>query len=207
MSIGPGGWRSFVFKNRGALLAPVALLLFVFGKPTVASASIGIAVAIAGELIRVWAVGYSGVTTRADVVTAAHLVTAGPYGIVRNPLYVGNAITAIGFWIALAGGVSIIEAAMLAIVTIVVVAGVYAVIVPLEEAYLAGHFGEAYRRYRERVPSFFPTGRSVSASDRYGTWSGGVIVRAEVFTLAFFALMAALVILKLGPFASFGVYF
>ena len=50
-----------------------------------------------------WAVGYSGVTTRGDTVTAPALVTAGPYAYVRNPLYVGNFLTAAGFAIAFTG--------------------------------------------------------------------------------------------------------
>ena len=84
---------------------PVALALIIFGQPTELSASIGVAIALCGELLRIWAVGYSGDTTRADVVTAPELVTAGPYALVRNPLYLGNAIIAIGFTIAFSGGI------------------------------------------------------------------------------------------------------
>jgi len=68
----------FIFKNRGALLVPVALALVVFGRPTIASATAGLALAALGEIIRLWAVGYSGVTTRAEVVTAPALVTPSP---------------------------------------------------------------------------------------------------------------------------------
>ena len=41
-------------------------------------------IAIAGELLRCWAVGYSGVTTRDDAVGAPELVTAGPYAYWRH---------------------------------------------------------------------------------------------------------------------------
>ena len=50
MHVRSGGWRTLVFKNRGALLVPVALVLLVFGRPSVQSAQIGIAIAVLGEL-------------------------------------------------------------------------------------------------------------------------------------------------------------
>jgi len=189
--------RTFVFKNRGALLVPVALALVIFGRPSPLSTLAGIIVAACGELLRIWAVGYSGVTTRADSVTAPALVTGGPYAIVRNPLYVGNALIALGFWLAFAGRLSAAVAiALLAFVAVLVV-GVYAVIVPLEEAYLARTFGEEYARYRAVVPRALPAGRSLSKADRKGNWRAEVIARAESITLALFALMVAAVLVRL----------
>src|SRR5450755_3216412 len=158
MQMTSGGFRTLVFKNRGALLVPVAVVLLVFGKPSPASAVIGISVAAIGELFRIWAVGYSGVTTRAEIVTAPNLVTAGPYAVLRNPLYLANAIIALGFWFVFAGGISIPEAAILLVIVLALVIGVYAVIIPLEEAYLAGVFGDQYRRYLHSVPRMLPLG-------------------------------------------------
>jgi protein-S-isoprenylcysteine O-methyltransferase Ste14 len=207
MQVNTGGWRTIVFKNRGALLVPVALVLLVFGRPSIASAQIGIAIAALGELLRIWAVGYSGATTRADIVTAPSLVTAGPYGLIRNPLYVANAIIALGFWCAFSGGVSAVESAIMLAIVLVLVVGVYAVIIPLEEAYLAGHFGEPYRRYLECVPCVFPSGSKLPAGERAGLWRSGVIVQAEIITLTFFILMIGVVYLKLGPWSGWGLYF
>jgi len=191
------GWRSLVFKNRGLLLVPVALALVIIGHPTVASAAVGIAVAFVGELLRIWAVGYSGVTTRADVVTAPRLVTAGPYSYLRNPLYVGNAITALGFWIAFSGAVTPFQSALMLVLVALFVAGVYATIIPLEEAYLRATFGAAYQRYASSVPRIVPTRGALPADERYGAWRAEVIARAETITLVFFALMVAAVLLKL----------
>lgn len=207
MQVRSGGWRTVVFKNRGALLVPVAIVLLVFGRPSLLSAQIGIAVAVLGELLRIWAVGYSGETTRADIVTAPSLVTAGPYGATRNPLYVANSIIALGFWLAFAGGISPLEATLTFVVVVALVAGVYAVIIPLEEAYLAGHFGDAYRRYVASVPRIVPIGASLPAAERSGTWRADVIVRAEIITLVFFVLMLTIVYLKLGQWSGWGVYF
>ncbi|HEY5095471.1 MAG TPA: methyltransferase [Candidatus Eremiobacteraceae bacterium] len=207
MHVNTGGFRTLVFKNRGALLVPVALVLLIFGRPSVASAVVGVAIAVLGELLRVWAVGYSGVTTRAEIVTAPTLVTAGPYGSVRNPLYLANAIVALGFWFAFSGGISIAEAGMLLIVVLALVLGVYAIIIPLEEAYLAGLFGQEYRRYLETVPRLLPLGSSLPVIERKGVWHGNVIARAEIITLTFFALMVIVVVLKLGPWSGLGVFF
>src|SRR5271165_2373809 len=95
--------RAVVFKNRGSLLTLPALVLAAAGKPSAFSIAVGLPLAFAGEAIRCWAVGYSGTTTRGDTVTAPALVTAGPYAYVRNPLYVGNFLTAAGFAIAFTG--------------------------------------------------------------------------------------------------------
>ncbi|MBV8073922.1 MAG: hypothetical protein JO140_00735, partial [Candidatus Eremiobacteraeota bacterium] len=96
--------RAVVFKHRGAVLALPAVVLAIFGKPSAASVALGLPLAFLGEAVRIWAVGYSGTTTRADAVTAPQLVTAGPYAHVRNPLYIGNFITALGFALGFTGG-------------------------------------------------------------------------------------------------------
>jgi protein-S-isoprenylcysteine O-methyltransferase Ste14 len=193
----PTGWRAFVFKNRGLLLLPNALVLVIVGRPTVASATIGLIVAGAGELLRIWAVGYSGVTTRADVVTAPQLVTAGPYSLVRNPLYVGNAITALGFWFAFSGGVTPLQSALMLAVVVVSVGFVYATIIPLEESYLVQTFGDSYREYSSRVPRVLPMRGALPQAKQHGTWRSDVIARAEIVTIAFFILMTAAVLYKL----------
>ena len=152
-------WKTAVFKNRGLLLAPAAIALVVFGRPTLASAIVGVLIAAVGEALRIWAVGYSGVTTRANVVVAPALVTAGPYSRVRNPLYVGNAITALGFWVAFSGALSVIESSLLLVLVVACLVMVYGIIIPVEETFLSEQFGAAYTRYREQVPALIPGAR------------------------------------------------
>jgi len=191
------GWRTIVFKNRGILLVPVALVLVIFGRPTLTSTITGIAIAVLGELLRIWAVGYSGVTTRANVVTAPTLVTAGPYASTRNPLYIGNTTIALGFWLAFSGGLPILESALMLAFVVLMVAGVYAAIIPLEEAYLIETFGAPYRDYLARVPRIIPTRGPLPGSIRLGTWRQDVILRAEIITLLLFGLMVAALLAKL----------
>lgn len=186
--------QTFVFKNRGALLALPAVALATFGKPSASSAAIGVPIAIAGELLRCWAVGYSGVTTRHDAVVAPKLVTAGPYAYVRNPLYVGNFITAAGFAIAFTGKNCALSRFTLVAGSLAAMASVYSIIVPHEEAFLRNEFGEAFERYCERVPPVLPQIEPMPNGE--GEWKPGVIKEAESNTFLTFGAMLAVLVAK-----------
>jgi protein-S-isoprenylcysteine O-methyltransferase Ste14 len=184
-------FSAFVFRNRGNLLALPALALAALGKPSAFSIATGLPLAFAGEVIRMWAVGYSGATTRGDAVTAPALVTAGPYAHVRNPLYVGNFVTAAGFALAFTGKSS--PPARFALVTgaLAAMLGVYAVIVPHEEAYLRATFGAPFDDYVARVPRIVPL--LEPSEPRHGSYDPMVIATAESRTwLTFGATLAVL---------------
>ncbi|MFN2450446.1 MAG: isoprenylcysteine carboxylmethyltransferase family protein [Candidatus Baltobacteraceae bacterium] len=187
-------FKALVFKNRGALLAVPAVLLAVFGKPGAFGITIGLPLALAGELVRCWAVGYSGVTTREDHVTAPELVTAGPYAYVRNPLYAGNFLTAAGFALAFTGSNTAGTRALLIAASLGTMAAVYAAIIPHEEAYLRSQFGVPYEQYCADVPSIVPA--LEPKSDARGTWKASVIANAEKNTFLTFGAMLAVLALK-----------
>lgn len=188
-------WRNTVFGNRGALLALSAATLVVFGRPSRKSALAGVPLALAGEAVRCWAVGYSGVTTRSDRVTAPALVTAGPYAYVRNPLYVGNFITALGFTIAFTGALPAPGRLLLGALGLGSMLAVYAAIVPLEESYLRKTFGASFDDYAARVPRLFP--RATPSEPQTGSYDANVIGRAETRTfLTFGAMLLALALKK-----------
>ena len=197
--------QALVFKNRGALLSIPAVLLAAFGKPSAFSVTLGLPIAIAGELLRCWAVGYSGVTTREDHVTAPELVTAGPYAHVRNPLYVGNFITAAGFAIAFTGGNSAAKRLGLIAASLGTMAAVYSIIIPHEEQYLRSEFGEPYDRYCASVPQIVPSFdrlrmtsglKMTEGEQQRGEWKADVIASAEKNTFATFGAMLAVLALK-----------
>jgi len=73
------------------------------------------------------------------------LVTTGPYRITRNPIYIGFILVYFGLAIILT---SIWVLLLLIPVVMILQRGV----VKREEAYLQRKFGEAYDRYRARVP-------------------------------------------------------
>jgi protein-S-isoprenylcysteine O-methyltransferase Ste14 len=187
-------FKALVFKNRGALLSVPAAILAAFGKPSATSVAIGLPLAIAGELVRCWAVGYSGVTTRGDEVMAPKLVTAGPYAHVRNPLYVGNFITAFGFSIAFTGKNTLAQKFALIGGSLGIMAGVYATIIPHEEQFLRSQFGTAFERYCEAVPPLIPLAEP--AGDQQGEWKASVIKDAETRTFATFGALLGVLILK-----------
>jgi protein-S-isoprenylcysteine O-methyltransferase Ste14 len=183
--------QEFVFKNRGLLLALPAAVLARCGKPSAGSIAAGLPLAFAGELIRCWAVGYSGVTTRNDAVTAPKLVTAGPYAYVRNPLYLGNFITAAGFAIAFTGKNSGAARSALVLGSLGIMAAVYATIIPHEEAYLRSQFGEVFDWYCERVPRVIPQFEPLP--DAQGEWQPDAVLTAESKTfMTFGAMLVAL---------------
>jgi protein-S-isoprenylcysteine O-methyltransferase Ste14 len=187
-------FKSFVFAKRGALLALPALVLAALGKPSAFSIATGLPLAFAGEMLRMWAVGYSGVTTRADTVTAPALVTAGPYAHVRNPLYVGNFVTAAGFALAFTGKNTLPARFALVTGSLAVMLGVYAVIVPHEEAYLRETFGAQFDDYAARVPRVVP---ALEPSEPHrGSYDPDVIGKAESRTWVTFGAVLAVLALK-----------
>jgi protein-S-isoprenylcysteine O-methyltransferase Ste14 len=187
-------FSSFVFGKRGALLALPAVALAALGKPSAFSAATGLPLAFAGEVVRMWAVGYSGVTTRGDTVTAPALVTAGPYAYVRNPLYVGNVLTAAGFAVAFTGKNSAAVRMLLVGGSLAAMLGVYAVIVPHEEGYLRTTFGAAFDDYCARVPRVVPA--LEPSEPQHGSYDPDVIGKAETRTWLTFGAMLGVLALK-----------
>jgi protein-S-isoprenylcysteine O-methyltransferase Ste14 len=88
-------------------------------------------------------------TLRARVIEGHELITAGPYGIVRNPIYLGlfGLILATGLvlatWWALAAGIVFYLVGTL-------------VRIRAEEALLRETFGAQCADYASRVPAFVP---------------------------------------------------
>jgi protein-S-isoprenylcysteine O-methyltransferase Ste14 len=78
---------------------------------------------------------------------ASALVTGGVFRYLRNPMYVGLMLFLAGLAIALASD-------WMLVMTVVFALTIHFGVVKREERYLAAKFGEAYRRYMERVPRY-----------------------------------------------------
>ena len=99
---------NFLFKTRNWLFPLFILAVFIpfrpdsslFGSPQIKTA-IAVAVVALGLLIRASVVGFAYIKRGGlkKKVYADNLVTEGIFGVVRNPLYVGNVLIYIGLYI------------------------------------------------------------------------------------------------------------
>ena len=133
-----------------------------------AAAFIPVFFVLAGLALRIWGAAYlsSGVVWNADVVTGG-LLLSGPYKYVRNPLYLGNLIAAVG--IGMLGP---------PFTLLIVVTGVIAFnmrLIRIEERYLLAVHGQAYRDYCRLVPAMLPrlTPAAVASDPRLPVWADG----------------------------------
>lgn len=117
-----------------------ALALF-FAEPTRNSLIVGGAMAMVGELIRIWASGHIEKTHR--------LATGGPYAHTRNPLYVGSVLMALGLVVTARHPISVTAGLVYLMVF-------YPFILREEAKFLRGKFPDAYHDWAKHVPLFFP---------------------------------------------------
>ena len=176
-------------------MLPLAIMVLIIGKPTAISYAVGIAIAVLGEALRIWGVGYAGRTTRSHEIVAPHLVTSGPYAYLRNPLYLGNAITGLGFIVVACGNASLQEKVFLLVFYILSYSLVYGVIIPEEEQFLRETFKETYVEYTKRVPRLIP--RLKPYEERQGRFSWSPVFSGEIQTIIMFLLFSIIMLLKI----------
>ena len=144
---------NFFFKIRSYTPIPFILALLYFANPTWISGVVSIPFIIIGELLRIWAVGYAGGTTRATALGAGRdLVTTGPYSYVRNPLYLGNLLLSIGVTL-------FTNRHWLIPILIIGYFIQYIPIIAVEEIYLLESCGQVYEEYQADVSRFLPNFR------------------------------------------------
>ena len=106
---------------------------------------VGSALFAFGTALASYAMGYLG--RQGALGLEASLVTGGPYAVSRNPGYLGDLILVAGYTVLSDSRLAGIVGA---------VAAVWFVLAPFaEEPWLEEHYGDAYRRYKERCPRFF----------------------------------------------------
>lgn len=96
-----------------------------------------------------------------------HLITAGPYSITRNPLYLFSFIGALGIGL-------VTETFTIPLVLALFFISYYPLVIRSEEKRLLEVHGDSYREYCERVPRFLP---------RWASWDepGEYVVKPQRF--------------------------
>ncbi len=139
-------------------------------RPTPRSLAAGGAIAMLGELVRIWAAGH--------LEKGREVTQSGPYRLTRHPLYVGSATIAVGAAIAAArASVAILIGTYMAITIVSAIRH--------EEASMRAAFGDAYDAYAESrarpVERHFSLSR-VMKNKEYKAVAGLVLV-AAIFAL------------------------
>ena len=122
-----------VAKFRVGLGFASGIAVFWFAAPTRTSIAAGLPVAVAGELIRVWASGHLN--------KSREVTRSGPYRFVAHPLYLGSSL--IGAGLAIGSGSIVVAGIVAAYLAVTLTAAI-----KNEEAFLREEFGGAYDEYR-----------------------------------------------------------
>jgi len=139
------------------LLTAAAIVLLVSRKSSESvgtgeaiAALAGGLVALAGLAMTIWTLlSWRQLFVGHAVLDGQELVTEGAYAHVRHPVYLGGLVIWCGLSLCF---LSIVAAA----VTVLYVIPVYVLYMRSEEAMMLASFGEAYRRYKRRVPMLVP---------------------------------------------------
>lgn len=170
------------------------VIVLYFSQPTLPALLIGVAFMLTGEWIRFWGVAYAGGATRTRNVGAPDLVTSGPFGYVRNPLYIGNMIMYAG-----AAVIANVWIPYLILAVVFYFATQYYFIVKLEEQKLEELFKDEYMKYTQSVPRFLPRLRPVTASNPTQPNYKNAL-RSEKSTFMSFSTIVILFVLKMTLF-------
>jgi protein-S-isoprenylcysteine O-methyltransferase Ste14 len=126
-----------IARRRVALGFVAGVTTLILADPTWSSWRAGLAIALVGEAIRVWAAGH--------LEKSREVTRSGPYRWTSHPLYLGSSIIALG----------VIVASRSAVVGGVVASYMAATIsaaIRIEEAFLRQTFGAAYDDYKRAGP-------------------------------------------------------
>lgn len=172
------GW--FKFKKMRLLLAwgsiPILILCSNMSDRTFRW---GIVLAVIGELIRFWALGFVEKKGK-------KLAMSGPYAFVRNPLYVGNFFLGLGVAVLVWNWIILV-------VFLVGFLGIYTGTIRGEEKHLREMFGKPYEDYCKNVPSFLPRFTPYRAPEKDTFLWSRIIKHHEYITVAGILLMFTLI--------------
>jgi protein-S-isoprenylcysteine O-methyltransferase Ste14 len=127
------GLTQAIARRRVPMGFAAASVALIFARPTWTAWLIGLAVALVGEGIRIWAAGH--------LEKSREVTQSGPYRWAQHPLYIGSSLIALGVIIAA-------RHPLVTIVTIVYMVTTLTAAIRSERAFLRSAFGDTYDRYR-----------------------------------------------------------
>jgi protein-S-isoprenylcysteine O-methyltransferase Ste14 len=150
----------FFFRYRNALFPLIFAIGALFLRPQVMFNSLvvdrvliatGLVIALLGQAVRFITIGFDYIHRggKNGKLYAGRLVQGGVYGLTRNPMYVGNALIAIGMTMHFGSPLGYVILMPLFLF-------IYHAIVAAEEAYLRSNFGAEYDAYEQSVNRYVP---------------------------------------------------
>jgi protein-S-isoprenylcysteine O-methyltransferase Ste14 len=152
-------WRALpLFLSQGVAVAANFWLTGSLAMPAGRVASlVAVVLGFAGLSLRVWGVGQISAATMSSMTLATdRLVTTGVYGLVRNPLYLGDLLLFTGYALWLPAPLAVAFVAFHVVRTRRLIA--------FEESQLAARHGHAFADYVRRVPRLWPRLAAPSAA-------------------------------------------
>ncbi|MFO0981173.1 MAG: hypothetical protein U1E76_05375 [Planctomycetota bacterium] len=178
--------------SRRLFVYACVLLVLAFARPAPLLLAIGAALALGGELLRLWACGHLRKNKA--------VITSGPYAHVKNPLYLGTFLILIGFCIAASNLEDRSRFILLAALPFFL--GIFFVYylpykMRVEGDRLRKRFGSEFDVYDQHVPSFVP--RLTRWKDAAPLkWSSALVMEnSEIPTLTWVVFGLGLITLKL----------
>ena len=147
-------WAAIAKRIRVPLGFVFAAIYFWLARPTKMFLAIGVLIAAVGLFVRALASGH--------VKKNEALTTTGPYAYVRNPLYLGSLVTALGFVIASRN-------VWIGVLMLFIFILIYLPVIRAEETFLRNQFPE-FRDYEQNVPRLFPAFKSSSQQQGLFSW-------------------------------------
>lgn len=129
------GGQALLARWRVSLGFVFAAIVLWLATPSPRSLTIGAAIAIVGESIRLWAAGH--------LEKSKEVTQSGPYRYTRHPLYLGSSLIGIGM--AVVANSAIVAAIVIAYLALTLTAAMRS-----EETHLREKFGDAYDAYAEK---------------------------------------------------------
>ncbi len=112
-----------------------------FARPDSGTVAIGLAIAVLGQLFRIYAAGF--------IHKNKQLASTGPYALVRHPLYLGNFLILFGFTLAAANLYVTIGVILFFLIW-------YPAAIAYEDSKLENIFGDEWRAWSKNIRAIIP---------------------------------------------------